>query len=105
MEATTLRFAEAARLLATEARRRGLTPPAFRSPPRVAGVDRSLRRRADGGATVAVALRSRPFEAVLGDMVEGVIVANRLSGPDATRARTALWEAVLGGRRPAASAA
>jgi hypothetical protein len=40
---------------------------------------------------VAIRLRDRPWVAVLGDMIEGVIVANRLGGADATRARTALW--------------
>jgi hypothetical protein len=32
--------------------------------------------------------------AVLADMVEGVVVANRLRGPTADRAREALWAAV-----------
>jgi hypothetical protein len=43
---------------------------------------------------VSVRLDGRPFGAVVGDMVEGVIVANRLEGAEATRVRTALWEAV-----------
>jgi len=94
MEATALRFADAARSLADTARARELTIPAFRSPPRVAGADRTIRRRADGGATVAVRLRGRPWPAVLGDMVEGVVVANGLVGADAMRARAALWEGV-----------
>lgn len=94
MEATALRFADAARTLTATARARALTAPEFRSPPRVPGADRTIRRRADGGATVAVRLRDRPWAAVLGDMVEGVVVANRLSGRAAMRARTALWEGV-----------
>jgi hypothetical protein len=40
---------------------------------------------------VAVALRDRPFVAVLGDMIEGVIVVNRLVAPVADQVRTALW--------------
>lgn len=70
--------------------------PGFRSPPRLAGVDRSLRRRHDGSATIAVVLRGRPWPAVLADLVEGVVVANRLTGPEADRARSALWAAVEG---------
>jgi hypothetical protein len=97
MEATSLRFAEAVRALALEARRHGLVMPGFRSPPRLRGVHRSLRRRADGGAIVAVALRDRPFSAVLADMVEGVVVANRLAGSEADQARTALWRVLDGG--------
>jgi len=95
MEATSLRFATAARALGSAARQRGLTVPVFRSPPRVDGAERTLQRTPAGGATVAVRLRGRPFVAVVADMVEGVVVANELSGTDATRVRTALWGAVV----------
>src|SRR3954470_24304521 len=94
MEATSLRFASAARTLGQVARSRGLGVPGFRSPHRLEGVERSLRRRPDGGSTVAITLRGRPWLAVLGDMIEGVVVANRLTGVAADRARTALWSAV-----------
>ena len=90
---TTARFAHAARTLGHEARRRGLVVPSFRCPPRVTGADRTLRRRA-GGAVVAVRVRGRPWPAVLADMIEGVVVANELSPPAATRVRTDLWELV-----------
>jgi anti-sigma regulatory factor (Ser/Thr protein kinase) len=53
-----------------------------------------VRRTAGGAVIVAVELRDRPFVAVVADMVEGVVVANGLGGVDATRVRTALWEAV-----------
>ena len=43
---------------------------------------------------VAVVYQGRPFTAVLADLVEGVVVANRLSGAAAIRARSALWDAV-----------
>ena len=91
MESTTVQFAHAARALAREARRRGLVGPGFRCPPRLRGVDRTLRRR-PGGAVVAVRLRGRPWPAVLGDMIEGVVAANDLPPPAATRLRTELWE-------------
>jgi hypothetical protein len=45
------------------------------------------------GVTVAVALRDRPWAAVVADMVEGVVAANRLAGVGADRARAALWQA------------
>jgi len=93
-EASSLRFASAARTLGQVARARGLAVPGFRSPPRVAGVERTVRRRADGGATIAVRLRGRPWVAVLGDMVEGVVVANGLTGTAAHQARNALWTGV-----------
>ena len=90
---TTLQFAEAARSLARSARARGLVAPTFRSPPRVVGVDRSLRRHGER-TVVSVRLRGRPWVAVAADMVEGVIVANRLEGPAALRVRGALWSSL-----------
>jgi hypothetical protein len=91
---TVLEFAAAARALARAAGPAGLTAPGFRCPPRLASADRSLRRRPDGSAIVAVRLRDRPMAAVVADMIEGVLAANRLSDPEAAGARRALWEAV-----------
>ena len=91
--ADTAAFANAARLLATEARRRGLVAPGFRSPPRLVGVDRSIRRH-PSGAAVAVRVRSRPWVAVAADMIEGVIAANRLAPPQSDRLRAELWNAL-----------
>lgn len=91
---TTTQFASAARLLASEAHRYGLTAPGFRSPPRIIGFDRTVRWRQTGGL-VAVALRGRPFVAVLSDMIEGVIVINRLKTPEADRVRSALWTMLI----------
>jgi hypothetical protein len=91
--APTVRFAEAARTLSREARRRGLRAPSFRCPPRLVGVDRSLRRAGDS-AVIAVRVRDRPWVAVLADMVEGVVAANRLTPPAADRLRTELWQAL-----------
>src|SRR5687768_10143961 len=102
MESPVVRFAEAVRALGLEARRNGLRMPAFRSPPRLDGVDRSVRRRSDGGATIAVVVRGRPWAAVVSDMVEGVVVANGLSGVAADRARAKLWAAVGGDKTAAA---
>ena len=95
---STARFAHAARTLTREARRRGLVGPSFRCPPRLAGVDRTLRRR-PGGGVVAVRVRGRPWPAVLADMIEGVIAVNGLTPPRATRVRTELWDAVTGPAR------
>jgi hypothetical protein len=91
---TTVQFAEGARALARAARSRGLSAPSFRSPPRMSGVDRSIRR-VDDHCVIAVRTRARPWVAVAADMIEGVIVANRLSGGDAVRVRGSMW-AVLG---------
>lgn len=91
---TSLEFATAARALGNRARALGLTAPTFRSPPRVADAERTLRRGAGGWVTVSVRLVGRPFGAVVADMVEGVVVANELTGAEATRVRTTLWEAV-----------
>lgn len=93
-EGSSLDFAAVARALSDVARARGMEVPGFRSPPRLRGIERSIRRPQRGAPVVAVSLRGRPFAAVVADMVEGVVVANRLVGPEATRARTALWEAL-----------
>jgi hypothetical protein len=86
----SIEFAHAARSLTREAQSRGLVGPSYRCPPRIVGVDRSIRRHATG-VTVAVKLRGRPFVAVLSDMIEGVIVANLLAAPAADRLRGDLW--------------
>jgi hypothetical protein len=91
--ATTVDFAAAARALTREARCRGLVAPSYRCPPRLIGVDRSIRRRPDG-AVVSVKLRDRPWVAVLADMIEGVVVANRLMSPSSDRLRADLWGAM-----------
>jgi hypothetical protein len=90
---STVDFSQAARLLAREARRRGLVVPSFRCPPRVVGVQRTLRRHS-GGVVVAVQVRGRPWGAVVADMIEGVVVANQLGPPRADRLRTELWQAI-----------
>lgn len=90
--ASTLWFAETARLLARTAQRLGCRAPGFRSPPRLGGCDRTIRRRSTG-VTVAVRVRGRPRVAVLADMIEGIVVANRRSGSRAVELRAALWAA------------
>ena len=47
MTASTVEFASAARNLTREARRRGLVGPSYRCPPRLVGVDRTIRRHDD----------------------------------------------------------
>lgn len=88
-----IEFAHAARTLTNEAQRRGLVGPSFRCPPRIVGVDRSLRRHA-GGVTVAVKLRGRPWAAVLADMIEGVVAGNAIEPAGAFRLRAELWSAL-----------
>jgi hypothetical protein len=93
--ASSVRFAAAARRLGAVCAARGLVTPAFRSPPRPPGADRTLRRRPDGGAVVAVRLRGRPFASVAADMVEGTLRANSVGGPDVEAHRAALLAAAL----------
>ena len=84
------RFSVVARAVADAARGLGLDAPWFRSPPALPGVDRSVRRLADGRCIVAVRACGRPFDAVVSDLVDGVIVANRLEGDRAAAVRRAL---------------
>ena len=87
------RFAEAARTLGAATRAAGLSVPAFRCPPRVAGATRTIRRY-PGGTVVSVRLRGRPFEQALADMVEGVLVANRVDAPAQPHFRALLLDAL-----------
>jgi hypothetical protein len=86
-------FADGARAIGRAARTRGLIVPSFRTPPRLSGLDRSVRRTRTG-SVIAVRTRGRPWVAVAADMVEGVIVANSLKGADAVRVRGAMWSAL-----------
>jgi hypothetical protein len=94
VEPASLRFARIARSLTAAARQRGLGAPTFRSPPRRSGLTRTIQRRPDGGVTVAVVLRGRPWPAVVADMIDGVVACNQLAGSRADGVRSALWAAV-----------
>jgi hypothetical protein len=96
--ASTVDFAQAARTITRLVRGAGLRAPSFRCPPRVVGADRTIRRRPDG-AVVSVRVRDRPVAAVLADMIEGVVVANRLTTPRSDRVRADLWAALQDGSR------
>ena len=86
-------FVNAANLLIAVADRFGLVAPGFRTPPRIVGVQRTVRRR-PGGGVVAVAVKNRPVAAVLADMIDGVIVVNDIAPPESDTVRAALWSAV-----------
>ena len=100
---SSLRFANAVRLVAAEARALGLEVPGFRSPPRLPGADRSLRRRPGAPPAVAVRLTGRPFDDVVVDMVEGVVVANGLEGARAVDVRGRLLEVASRGTETVAA--
>lgn len=82
---TGAEFADRVRAVLVVARRQQLQVPAFRSPPKTPGVDRSIRRRGNGDAVVAVRIADRPLNAVTGDVIEGVAAVNRLD--DAAKVR------------------
>jgi len=88
-----LRFADVARRIGAASHEAGLVVPAFRCPPRVPGVDRTIRRYPNG-AVVSVTLRGRPFADVVVDMIDGVLAANRVPESDAPRVRAVLTGAL-----------
>jgi hypothetical protein len=94
--ASTVDFAQAARTISRSARRLGLEAPSYRCPPRLVGADRTLRRRPNG-CVVSVRVKGRPRVAVLADMIEGVVAANRLVTPHADRVRMDLWAVMVTG--------
>lgn len=98
---SAVQFAAAAQTLVRAAQALGLVPPSFKFPPRLPSAARTLRRRR-GRCVVSVVVRDRPWVAVQADMIEGVVAANLLDGADADRARTALWNALVGQGRAAA---
>ena len=94
-ELSSLRFAAVARELGQAARHRGMEVPAFRSPPRLPGVRRAIRREQDGSTTVSVMLRGRPAVAVVADMIDGMVAAAQLTEIEAGAVRDELWAAAL----------
>jgi hypothetical protein len=86
-------FGDLVRQVGMAARAAGLAVPAFRSPPRAPGANRTIRRL-PGGAVVSVRIGARPSSAVAGDLVDGVIAANALDERAAARVRAALLRAV-----------
>lgn len=88
---SALQFSESVRAVVDLARSGGLAVPAFRSPPRIDEVDRTIRRGRHG-AVVAVRRLGRPLAAVRADVIEGVVAANGLSGARADRFRRAAWQ-------------
>ncbi len=100
----SLAFAETARQLGVAVQGQGLVMPAFRSPPREVGRRRTLIRHGDGSATVSVLIQNRSWPAVMADMIEGVVVVNRMDGLEAEALRDQLWEA-LEGEAPSEDAA
>lgn len=88
-----LSFAAAVRTVSESTRLQGLDVPIFRTPPRRRDAVRTIERT-PRGVTVSVVTVGREFDAVLGDLVDGVVVANRLEGARAIRCRTALWSAL-----------
>lgn len=99
---SALDFGEISRLVAGEARRHGLVGPSFRSPPRLDGVTRSIRRYPNGQWLVSVRCRGRSVADVAADMVDGVLLANGLDGAAAEGWRITLRAACLGQARSAA---
>lgn len=79
---TSYQFSAISRALANASRALDLTPPSFRSPPKEPGQLRTIRRRPNGTAVVAVAIAGRALEDVAADLLAGVYAAHGI------RART-----------------
>ena len=61
----------------------GMRAPSFASPPRAPSATRTIRWLSADRALVAVRRGDRAADAVVSDMIDGVIAANRLSGSEA----------------------
>lgn len=95
-------FSECVRIVLAVARHLQLDTPVFRSPPRIAGVDRSIQRR-DKSTVVAIRRDDRPSAAVQADIIEGVVVANYLDPEEANEFRRLSWSAITSGLTPGMS--
>jgi hypothetical protein len=84
-------FAGTARWLASAAHARGLAAPGFRTPPRQAGCNRTIRRYPDGTCLVAVKVKGRLWDDVVDDLIAGILLVNDLHGARAAEVRFDLW--------------
>ncbi len=93
---TAAEFSESVRIVLSVARDLDLDTPVFRSPPKVASVDRTIQRR---GRSTVIAIRrgARPLAAIQADIIEGVVVANYLDPEIANEFRRASWSALDSG--------
>ena len=69
-------FTSLALLLSAWAREHALEAPQYRSPPRLLGVTRSLRRAPGCRPVVCIRLRGRGATEVVRDMVDGLLAVN-----------------------------
>lgn len=53
-----------------------------------------MQRHRNGSVVIAIRREGRPFAAIQGDVIEGVVVANRLVGVTADQFRRAAWSAL-----------
>ena len=97
--APSVRFAIVAKTISQVVASCGLEVPGFKSPPRSGDVDRTVRRLSRG-SVVAVRIKDRPFEAVIADMIDGVVVCNDMSTERAGKLRNLLWGAATQTGRP-----
>jgi hypothetical protein len=72
-------FSDLVSTIASWARHRSLRVPGIQSPPRVQGADRVVRRFQGEVRTVAVTVRGRSRNAVVTDVVSGILMANGVS--------------------------
>ena len=91
--APSVRFAIVAKTITQVVASYGCEVPGFKSPPRSSDADRTVRRQSCG-SIVAVRIKDRPFEAVIADMIEGVVLCNDMSTEKAGKLRNLLWGAV-----------
>ncbi|HET9728219.1 MAG TPA: hypothetical protein VFR41_02305 [Acidimicrobiia bacterium] len=98
-----VRFADVVREVSSVARAANLVVPVFRTPPRYPGAARTIRRLR-GGPVVSVCVKGRSASEIVTDLIDGVLVANRLSGASADALRQSL-RAALGSPSDASRAA
>lgn len=92
-ESYSVNFVSVVRTLGRIANQREFISPSFRCPPPSAKFQRSMRNLGEGEITISIVIRERPWLAVLADIVEGFVIANK-SLERESELRNLLWDSI-----------
>jgi hypothetical protein len=88
-------FSALARNVSATADACGLKAPGFRTPSQIPDRTRSVRRLPGGSGIVSVTTRNRTADAIITDMVDGIITVNGLKGGIAASVRRTMLRSLL----------
>ena len=92
-ESYSIKFVKVVRTLERIANQRGFNVPTFRSPPPTAKFQRTVKKQPDKKLIISIVVRERPWLAVLADIIEGFVLANKPSNRE-SELRDLLWDSI-----------